>query len=275
MAPDVFPTAAKEANKAMIKRYAVIDSEKVGLRVEVAQYKKALAEAEAYGKDLKGQLDVVRGQRDDAEARLAAMDRDDRDCIEKLNARLAAVTKQHLIDAERIERQGARLAGLEGAKDKLVKAEARLAAATEREKILIEKFDESVEKTVATLTAQLRDRLAAACLLRIDGICTAPDRIASLDGTITILRQQLQSAEARLAAAEKARDPSLFWRPETYQDLVKKQGDTIREQKDRIASLVASLAAACPKDCPRHACIGSEATRGEPRGPCDYKRRRG
>jgi hypothetical protein len=58
----------------------------------------------------------------------------------------------------------------------------------------------------------------------------AKDVIFKLEATIKDL-------QAKLAAAEKARHPDLWWRPETYQDLVKKQGDTIREQKARIASL--------------------------------------
>jgi len=55
---------------------------------------------------------------------------------------------------------------------------------------------------------------------------------------------------------------------------IEKYADFLRLKDRNYERLEAQLAAACPKDCYRHACIGSQATKGEPRGPCNYKRGR-
>ena len=55
---------------------------------------------------------------------------------------------------------------------------------------------------------------------------------------------------------------------------IEKYADFLRLKDRNYERLEARLAAACPKDCYRHACIGSQATKGEPRGPCNYKRGR-
>jgi len=116
------------------------------------------------------------------------------------------------------------------------------------------------------------------------------DRTAERDAIDMALGQEHREKldlEARLAAAEAGADGAHCVHDDCWlhgshlgdakRRIASLELELMRMTNDvdhRVADLEARLAAACPKDCPRHACIGSEATRGEPRGPCDYKRGR-